>query len=86
MAFNDEEFSLKKPQFNLKEIMSRELFNKVQDLNKQMKILGSQPQITDGTDPEHSENFHNFAGQQDRQSPSMASPRNYDHSHLSLFS
>jgi hypothetical protein len=83
VAFNDEEFSLTKPQFNLKEIMSRELFHKVQDLNKQMKILGPQPRIIDGTGPEHPENF---AGQQDRQSPSVASPRNYDHSHLSLFS
>ena len=40
VAFHDEDFSLKKPSFNLKEIMSRELLNKVQDLQKDDKKTG----------------------------------------------
>jgi len=82
VAFSDEDFSLKKPPFKLKEVISRELFNKVQDLNKQMTMMGSQMRIMDNTAPEHPASS---AGQQDRQSPSVASPRNYDHAHLALF-
>jgi len=83
VAFSDEDFSLKKPPFKLKEVISRELFNKVQDLNKQMTMMGSQTRTMDNTAPERPASF---AGQQDRQSPSVASPRNYDHAHLALFS
>ena len=83
VAFNDEDFSLKKPSFKLKEVLSRELFNKVQDLNEQMTMLGSQTRIVDNAGPEHPAGF---AGQQDRQSPSVASPRSYDPTHLALFS
>lgn len=68
VAFNDEDFSLKKPSFNLKEIMARALLNKVQDLKK--------------TGAEAAENF----AAHDPQSASFTSPRNYDSSHLSLFS
>ena len=87
VAFNDEDFSLKKPSFKLKEVLSRELFNKVQDLNKQMTMLGSQTRIMDNTGPDNNdEHPAGFAGPQDRQSPSVASPRSYDSNHLALFS